>query len=56
MERVHINLTDLQRQRLEKTSQHTGLNRSELIRRAIDDYLDTQEKKRQAEAVRPEDK
>lgn len=56
VKRTNVHLTDLQRQRLEKLAKQTTMNQAEHIRRAIDFYLDEQERKQEAGAVRLEDK
>jgi predicted DNA-binding protein len=43
MERVNFHLTDGERKGLEMISEATGIKKAELIRRAIDEYI---EKKR----------
>lgn len=40
MIRINITITKLLRQRLKEASQKTGLSVSEIIRRAVDAYLD----------------
>lgn len=40
MKRVNYHLTDQQIKRLKQYSKETGLSVAELIRRAIDEYLD----------------
>jgi predicted DNA-binding protein len=45
MNRVNFHLTDEQRDRLRSLSERTGLTVAELIRRAVDAYLEKEEKK-----------
>jgi predicted DNA-binding protein len=45
MKRISVHLSDQQRERLSRLSDHNGLKVAELIRRAIDTYLDTEEAK-----------
>jgi metal-responsive CopG/Arc/MetJ family transcriptional regulator len=40
MERVNFHLTDGERKGLEMISEATGIKRAELIRRAIDEYIE----------------
>jgi len=43
--RANFYLTDNQLEEIKKRSQKTGLSCSEILRRAIDEYLDRQKKK-----------
>jgi predicted DNA-binding protein len=45
MKRTNINLGDIQWERLDVLSKQTGLKKSELVRRAVDEYLDREKKK-----------
>ncbi|NQT82031.1 ribbon-helix-helix domain-containing protein [bacterium] len=45
MRRTNINLGDIQWERLDAMSRRTGLKKSELVRRAVDEYLDREERK-----------
>ena len=45
MKRVNYHLTDLQIIRLQGLSTKTGLAVAEIIRRAVDEYLDRKERK-----------
>jgi predicted DNA-binding protein len=45
MKRTNVHLSDRQRERLERLAQYTGLKPAELVRRAIDQYLDQEEPK-----------
>ena|GEM_PF-1025189 len=45
MKRVNYHLTDLQIMRLQGLSTKTGLAVAEIIRRAVDEYLDRKERK-----------
>jgi predicted DNA-binding protein len=45
MKRVNYHLTDLQIMRLQGLSTKTGLAVAEIIRRAVDQYLDRKERK-----------
>ena len=45
MRRINIYLSDVQRERLQRLSVNTGLNESELIRRAVDRFLEEEEPK-----------
>lgn len=49
MIRTAIHITDKQHEELREESDNTGLPMAELIRRAIDEYLDRRRKKRQEE-------
>ena len=51
MNRTNIYLSDRQLDRLEHLSVFTGLSRAELVRRAVDEYLDRQENQRQKPPV-----
>ena len=50
MKRVTYHLTEGQINRLQGLAQKTGLSVAEIIRRAVDDYLDKKEKKMREEA------
>ena len=45
MKRVNYHLTDTEIMRLQDLSAKTGLAVAEIIRRAVDEYLDRQERK-----------
>lgn len=45
MKRVNVHLTDLQIKELRQLSDNKGMPVSELVRRAIDDYLRKQKRK-----------
>ncbi len=45
MKRMHIHLTEQQLARLQKLSERNGLNIAEMMRRAVDNYLDEEEAK-----------
>lgn len=45
MKRTNIYFSDVQWKRLGVLSKKVGLKRSELIRRAVDEYLDRQDRK-----------
>lgn len=45
MKRTNINFGNVQWKRLGSLSKRVGLKRSELVRRAVDEYLDREEKK-----------
>lgn len=45
MKRINIHLTDLQIKELKKLSDNTGISVSELVRRAIDEYLRKQKER-----------
>jgi predicted DNA-binding protein len=49
MKRVNYHLTDVQIMRLQGLSTKTGLAVAEIIRRAVDEYLDRKEKKMREE-------
>lgn len=53
MKRTGIHLSDQQRERLLNLAQRTGLKAAELVRRAIDRYLDEEEAKIADQDKRP---
>jgi predicted DNA-binding protein len=54
MKRVNYHLTDLQIMRLQGLSTKTGLAVAEIIRRAVDEYLDRKERKNMKKEERSE--
>lgn len=48
MVRINVHVTTTQLIRLNKLSDKTGLSRAEIIRRAIDEYLEKHESKKDA--------
>ncbi len=54
MKRMSLFLSDMQRERLQRLSARTGLNESEMIRRAIDRFLEEEEAKLREMAVNQE--
>jgi Arc/MetJ-type ribon-helix-helix transcriptional regulator len=53
MKRVNFHLTGRQLERLRKLSESRGLAVAELIRRAVDAWLDRQEKKERGDGREP---
>ncbi len=49
MKRVNYHLTEEQIKRLQSLGEKTGLSVAEIIRRAVDEYLDRKEKKMREE-------
>jgi predicted DNA-binding protein len=52
MKRVNYHLTEEQISRLQSLSGDTGLTVAEIIRRAVDEYLDRKEKKLREEGAK----
>ena len=52
MKRVNYHLTEEQIRRLQSLAERTGLTVAEIIRRAVDEYLDGKEKKVRGEAAK----